>query len=51
MWWYNILGDNKGIVSHILLLDPITEEFIIITDNLFAMKRGSSEPISTVKIT
>ena len=45
MWWYNILGDNKGSVSHFLWLDPITSGYILLTANLVALKRGNSEPI------
>ena len=51
MWWYNILGDNEGSISHILRLDPITAGSILLTDNLVAPKRGNSEPILTLKIT
>ena len=39
MWWYNILGDNKGIISDILMLDPITSGSAVITANLIALKR------------
>ena len=51
MWWYNILGDNKGIILHILLLDTITAGSILLTVNLVALKRKNSEPILTVKRT
>ena len=49
MWWYNILGDNEGSISHILRLDPITAGSILLTANLVALKRGNSEPILIVK--
>ena len=49
MWWYNILGDNKGSMSFLLRLDPITAGYILLTDNLVALKRGNYEPILTVK--
>ena len=51
MWWYNILGDKEGSISHILQLDPITVGSILITVKLVALKRGNSEPILTVKRT
>ena len=51
MWWYNILGDNKGIIPHILRLDPINAGSILLTVKLVALKRENSEPTLTVKIT
>ena len=51
MWWYNILGDNKGIISDILRLAPIAVGSALITANLVALKRGNYEHILTVKIT
>ena len=51
MWWYNILGDNKGIISDIVRLDPITSGSDVITANLLALKRVNYEHILTVKIT
>ena len=51
MWWYNILGDNKGGISHILGLDPIAAGYVLLTANLVVPKRENPEPISTVKIT
>ena len=48
MWWYNILnilGYNKGIISHILRLDTITSGSILLNSNLVALKRENSEPI------
>ena len=51
MLWYNILGDNKGIVSHLLRLDPINSGSILLTDNLVALKSENSEPILTDKRT
>ena len=51
IWWYNILGGNKGSTSHLLRLDPITAGSILLTAKLFALKRENSEPILTVKRT
>ena len=31
IWWYNIFGDIKGTISHILRIDPITEGSTLIT--------------------
>ena len=49
VWWQNILGNNKGRISHLLLLDPITEGSILLTVKIVALKRGNSETILTVK--
>ena len=51
MWWYNILGDNKGSISHILWSYPISVGYILITTNLVALKRENRDPILTVKST
>ena len=51
MWWYNIIGDNEGSISHPLRLDSISAGSILLTDNLVALKRENSEPILTVKRT
>ena len=51
MWWYNILGDNNGSISHILRLDPTTPGSILLTANLVAPKRENSNPILIVKRT
>ena len=51
MWWYNILGNNERIFSHILRLDTITAGYILLTASLVALKRGNSEPILRVTIT
>ena len=51
MWWYNILGDNKGSISHLSRLDPIIAGSILLTITFFAMKRGNYETILTVKRT
>ena len=50
MWWYNIFGDNKGIISYILRLNTITEGSVLLTANLVASKKENREPILTVKI-
>ena len=51
MWWYNILRDNEGSISHILRLDPITTEYILLNFKMVALERGNSEPILTARIT
>ena len=51
MWWYNILGDNKVRISHILRIDTITTGSVLIIANLVAPKRENSEPILIVKKT
>ena len=51
MRWYNILGDNKGSISHLLRLDPIAAGSVLLTANLVALKRGKSESILIVKRT
>ena len=51
MWWYNIFGYNKGSISHLLWLDPITAGSILLTANLVALKRGISEPNLIMKRT
>ena len=51
MWWYNILGDKKGIISDILRIFTITAGYDFITTNLAEPKRENCEPILTVKIT
>ena len=51
MWWYNILGYNKGSISHNLSLDYITAGFIFLVANIVALKRGNSRPILIVKRT
>ena len=49
MWWYNILGDNEGSISHLLRLDPITEEFILLTANFVSLKREILSPFFQLK--
>ena len=51
MWWYNLLGDNEGRISHILRLGTITVGSILLAANLVALKRGNCEPILIVKRT
>ena len=51
MWWYNIIGDNKVIISKTLRIDNIIAGYILLTANLVVLKRGKYEPILTVKIT
>ena len=48
---YNILGENKRSISHLLRLDPITTGSILLTVKLVAQKKGNSEPILAVKRT
>ena len=50
MWCYNILGDNNGIISHLLQLYPITPGSVLLTFNIVAQKKEHPVPISTVKI-
>ena len=50
MWWYNVLGDNKGI-SHLLWLDPITSGSILLAVKLVALKRGNTDLVLIVKST
>ena len=50
MWCYNRLGDNKGIISHLLQHDPITLGFILITAKFVALKREDPDTILAVKI-
>ena len=51
MWCYNILGDNKGRISYMLQLDPITAGSILLSAKIVAPKRENSEPILTFKRT
>ena len=51
MWWYTILGYDKGSISHLLRLDHITAGSILLTSNLVTPKRGNYEPILIVKRT
>ena len=51
MWWYNIVVDKKGIISHLFQLDPINEGSVLLTDNLAALNRGNSDPILILKRT
>ena len=39
MCWYNILGDNEGSISHILRIDPIPSDSILLTIKLLALKK------------
>ena len=50
IWWYNILRDNKGRISHLLWLYPITAKSILLSTKLVALKRKNSETILIVKI-
>ena len=49
MWWYNILGDDKGSISYLLRLGTINAGYILLTDKLVALKWENDEPILTVK--
>ena len=51
MCWYNILGDSKGNISHILRFDPITAGSILLYVKLVALKRENYDLILVVKIT
>ena len=50
MWWYNIFGENKESISHILGFFPITAGYILLTIKLVALKRENYEPILRLKI-
>ena len=49
MWWYNILGDNKGSISDLLRIDPIAAGSILLNVKLVAPKREIPEPILNKK--
>ena len=49
MLCYYILGDNEGLISHILRLDDITAWSILLTVKFVALKRVNREPILTVE--
>ena len=51
MWWYNIIGYNQGIISHILQLDNITEGSMLLNVKPVALKRVTYEPILIVNRT
>ena len=51
MRWYNILGYNEGIISHLIRLDPISSGYILLAVRPVAQKNENYEPISIVKIT
>ena len=50
MWWYNIIWDKNGFISHLLQIDPITTGSILLNFNLVELKRENIDPILTVKI-
>ena len=50
MWCYNIIGDNKGSISHLLQLDTITAGYTLLTTNIVAPKREHHEHILILKI-
>ena len=49
MWGYNILGDNKGRISHILRLYPITSGGVVLASKLILTKRENHYTILTMK--
>ena len=51
LWCYNILGDNKGSISHLLKLDYITSGSDLLTYNLVVLKGEIYETIIIVKRT
>ena len=51
MWWYNILGDNKGIILYLLWSDPIIARSVLLTVKLDGTKGGNYDKMLTVKIT
>ena len=48
IWCYNILGDNKGSISHILQHDNITPGSVLLAYNLVVLKKENPEPIFKV---
>ena len=50
LWWYNIIGDNKGSISYILQIGTITVGSILLTTNLVELKRENNDPILAEKI-
>ena len=50
MWCYNILGDNKGSISHCLQLDNITAGSVLLSSNLVALRRENPDPVLAIKI-
>ena len=51
MWWYNIPGDNEGIISNILIIYPFTEGYVLLSAYFVALERENYEPILSVKTT
>ena len=51
IWWYNILGDNEGSISHLLRLDPISACSVSLTSKIVALKRKNTDLILIVKRT
>ena len=49
MWYYNILGNNNGSVSHLLQIIPITAGSFLLTYILVALKKENPEPVLAVK--
>ena len=49
MWWYNILGENEGNISHLLQIDAISAGHVILTSDLVALKRKNTDIILTMK--
>ena len=47
MWWYNVLGDNKGRISHILGFYLINKGSVLIALILFSLERVNYDPILT----
>ena len=45
MWWYNILGDDEGSISHLLRIGTITVGYILLTASPVSLKRENHEPI------
>ena len=49
MWWYNMLGDDGGSISHLLRIGPINAWSVLLTAKIIFLKRGNIETILTVK--
>ena len=49
VWWYNILGGNRGSISHLLRIYPNNEGYFLTNANLINLKRENIDPILIVK--
>ena len=49
MWCYNILGDNRGRIPHLVWFDLITLGSVLLTSNTVFLKMENPDPILRVK--